>query len=107
MNKCSWRNALRGIKCVLLICAAIGLTGINTAAAQSNLAAGNPVAGNPVAGDPGAALRAKYASLEQALRQNQFKQPLVLDSTETQKRVTGDVYAGRRLSVRCGGNRLE
>ena len=43
--------------------------------------------------DPAAILRAKYASLEQPLRQNQFKRPLVLDSTETPTRLRGDIYA--------------
>lgn len=86
MNKFSWRNALRGFKCMLLIGVATGLA--TAAAAQSD-----PVAGSPADGGPVAALRAKYASLDQALQQNQFKRPLVLDSTETSKRVTGDVYA--------------
>ncbi|MDD5177523.1 MAG: hypothetical protein PHQ05_13985 [Sterolibacterium sp.] len=43
--------------------------------------------------DPAATLRAKYASLEPQLRLNQFKRPLVLDSTETPNRFQGDIYA--------------
>lgn len=43
--------------------------------------------------DPATALRAKYATLDEQLRQNQFKRPLVLDSTETPSRLKGDVYA--------------
>lgn len=38
-------------------------------------------------------LRAKYASLTEQLRQNQFKQPLVLNSTETPNGLQGDIYA--------------
>ena len=40
-----------------------------------------------------AILRSKYASLEERLRVNQFKQPLALDSAETRNRLQGDVYA--------------
>jgi hypothetical protein len=43
--------------------------------------------------DPAAALRAKYASLQTPLRQNQFQRPLVLDSIETQGGLQGDIYA--------------
>lgn len=43
--------------------------------------------------DPAAALREKYASLASQLQLNQFKRPLVLDSTETPKRLQGDIYA--------------
>jgi hypothetical protein len=43
--------------------------------------------------DPVAALRAKYASLDHQLRNNQFKRPLVLDSAESEKRLKGDIYA--------------
>lgn len=43
--------------------------------------------------DAAAALREKYASLEEQLQHNQFKRPLVLESTETPKRLKGDVYA--------------
>ena len=75
MNKCYWSKALHGIKCLLLVCAT---TGASAAMAQA---------------DPVATLRAKYASLEQPLQQNQFKRPLVLNSTETPNRVTGDVFA--------------
>ncbi len=40
-----------------------------------------------------ATLQAKYASLAERLRLNQFKRPLVLDSDETQDRLRGDIYA--------------
>jgi hypothetical protein len=43
--------------------------------------------------DSVATLRAKYVSLEEPLRQNQFKRPLVLDSTENPSHLTGDIYA--------------
>ena len=43
--------------------------------------------------DPVATLRAKYASLEGQLRQNQFKRPLVLDSADTPNNLKGDIYA--------------
>jgi len=38
-------------------------------------------------------LRAKYASLGEQLRLNQFKRPLVLDSAETPNSLKGDIYA--------------
>ncbi len=43
--------------------------------------------------DPAATLRAKYASLDRQLRQNQFKRPVVLDSAEASDRLKGDIYA--------------
>lgn len=43
--------------------------------------------------DPAATLRAKYVLLEESLRQNQFKQQLVLDSAELPSRLRGDIYA--------------
>jgi len=43
--------------------------------------------------DPVAVLRAKYASLEEPLRLNQFRQPIVLDSAETPDSLRGDIYA--------------
>ena len=45
------------------------------------------------AADPVATLRAKYASLEAPLRQNQFKRPLLVYSVETKNRLQGDIYA--------------
>ena len=75
MDRYSWSSALRVVNCLLLICAA---TAASAAVAQA---------------DPAETLRAKYASLDQALQQNQFKRPLVLNSTETPSQVTGDVYA--------------
>jgi hypothetical protein len=61
--------------CLLLI----AITGISRAGAAN--------------ADAVAAMRAKYVSLEHALRQNQFKRPLVLDSVETPNRLQGEVYA--------------
>ncbi|MEO8171043.1 MAG: hypothetical protein ABI575_09305 [Oxalobacteraceae bacterium] len=45
--------------------------------------------------DPNAAatLRAKYAELGQKLRDNPFKRPLTLDSTESPSQLKGDIYA--------------
>jgi len=70
-----WSISWSGLRCLLLICATIYAC---AAMAKS---------------DPVATLRAKYASLEAQLRQNQFKQPLVLDSAETPDRLRGDIYA--------------
>jgi len=75
MPKRFWSSSLRWFGCLLLICA----TGVACAAMAT-----------PDAVDT---LRAKYASLEERLRQNQFKRPLVLDSAETQNRLKGDIYA--------------
>ncbi len=70
-----WSSALSCWRGLLLLCAA--------AVASAAMAAVDPVA----------TLRAKYWALEPQLRQNQFKQPLVLDSIETPNRLTGDIYA--------------
>jgi hypothetical protein len=43
--------------------------------------------------DQVAALRAKYASLQQQFRQSPFKRPLVLDSAETPDQLKGNIYA--------------
>jgi len=43
--------------------------------------------------DPTAALREKYTALAEQLQQNQFRQPLVLVSVETQHSLQGDIYA--------------
>lgn len=75
MNQGIWSGALNTLKCLLLLCAA----GI----ARPVLAESEPVV----------ALREKYASLEEQLRQNQFKRPLVLESAETSSRMKGDIYA--------------
>jgi len=75
MDKHFWSSALRQIKWLMVMCA---VTGASAVMAQS---------------DPVATLRAKYASLDQQLQHNQFKRPLVLNSSETPNRVTGDVYA--------------
>ncbi len=50
------------------------------------------MAGLPEA-NPGAALRAKYTSLDELLSRNPFKRPLHLDSAETPNDLRGDVYA--------------
>lgn len=68
-----WSSLLRRL--LLLICAA----------GVACTAMANP--------DSAVTLRAKYASLDKQLQQNQFKQPLVLDSTETPKGLRGDIYA--------------
>lgn len=68
-------RSLNGLKYLLLICA----TSIACAASAEPA--------------PATALRAKYASLQESLRQNQFRRSLVLDSTETSKRLKGDIYA--------------
>lgn len=75
MHKRLWSRSLSCLRCLLLLCAA-GVAG----AAMANA-------------DPAATLRAKYAALDQQLRQNQFQRPLVLDSIETPNRLTGDIYA--------------
>lgn len=68
-------RALSGLRWLLLLCAAV-------------------VAGAAMAAvDPVATLRVKYTALEPQLRQNQFRQPLVLDSVETPNRLSGDIYA--------------
>ena len=54
-------------------------------------------AGIAHAGDPGAnssaALRARYAVLQDQLGHNQFQRPLYMDSSETSGSVKGDIYA--------------
>jgi hypothetical protein len=50
-----------------------------------------PAAPDPQAG--AAALKARYASLQGALAQNQFKQPLHLASTEAPNELKGDIHA--------------
>jgi hypothetical protein len=47
----------------------------------------------PIDMDAGSILRERYVSLEAKLRTNQFRQPLVLDSTETSNHLQGDIYA--------------
>jgi hypothetical protein len=68
-------RALRRLSCLLLLCA----TSIAWADATT--------------ADPAATLRAKYTSLEQKLRANPFRQPLVLDSAESAEGLRGDIYA--------------
>ncbi|MFA6443364.1 MAG: hypothetical protein WCV99_13575 [Sterolibacterium sp.] len=43
--------------------------------------------------DPAKALRDKYASMGERLRQNEFKQPLALASSEAPNGLRGDIYA--------------
>ena len=74
MRKRFLSSSLRWLRGLLLICTA-GVAGVAMA--------------EP---DPALILRGKYASLEQQLRQNQFKRPLVLNSTETPNRSMGDIY---------------
>lgn len=68
-------SPLRWARVLLLACAA----------AAASAAAAQP--------EPAALLRAKYAALEEPLRQNQFKRPLVLDSAQTPGSLKGDIYA--------------
>ena len=42
---------------------------------------------------PGVLLRAKYLALQEQLRDNQFRRPLYLESSEGQREVTGEIYA--------------
>lgn len=67
-------NAVRRALAVLLFCAAVG----PAIAAESGSVA---------------LLRAKYASLEAPLRHTPFKQPLILESSESESRLGGDIYA--------------
>jgi hypothetical protein len=66
---------LNWVICLLLICTTNGVWAATTKA------------------DAIVTLRASYASLEEQLRQNQFHQPLVLKSAETQNGLRGDIYA--------------
>lgn len=68
------RSSLRWLLLLVLACFAHGLF---AATAQSDVAA----------------LRAKYTLLQWQLKQNQFKRPLVIQSSEAQDTVFGDVYA--------------
>jgi hypothetical protein len=51
------------------------------------------VAAMPQQSEQASALRTKFASLEPQLQKNQFKRPLVLESTEGSQRLQGDAYA--------------
>ena len=75
MHKRFWSRPASWLSGMLLLCA----TGVTSAAGAMP--------------NPAATLRAKYLSLEEPLRQNQFKRQLVLDSSELQGRLKGDVYA--------------
>jgi hypothetical protein len=75
MPTCFWSSVLSCLRRLLQLCA-VAVAGVAMAAV-----------------DPVAALRAMYVSLEPQLEQNQFKRPLVLDSTVTPNRLTGEIYA--------------
>lgn len=75
MHRRFWSDLSRSLSCLLLIGAAVV-----PFAAKAN-------------SDAVAALREKHASLEEKLRENQFKRPLVLDSAETANRLKGDIFA--------------
>jgi hypothetical protein len=75
MHKHFWSSPSRWSRCLLLIC---GASVACVAMAER---------------DSVTTLRAKYASLEPQLQQNQFKRPLVLNSAETPNRLKGDIYA--------------
>lgn len=75
MHKHFWSRPASWLSSMLLLCA----TGVASAAVAMP--------------DHAATLRAKYLSLEEPLRQNQFKRQLVLDSSELQGRLKGDIYA--------------
>jgi len=64
-----------------LLCAAAGLVWAETVRADDPAAA------------PGAALHARYLALQEQLRDNQFRRPLYLQSSEGQGEVTGEIYA--------------
>ncbi len=68
-------SPLNGLRGVFLICA---------------LGVAYPAVAAP---DSVTTLRAKYVLLKEPLRQNQFKRPLVLDSTENPSHLSGDIYA--------------
>lgn len=70
-----WGQSVSWLKGLLLVCA---------------LGVACPAVAMP---DAVTALRAKYVMLKKPLRQNQFKRPLVLDSTETPDHLEGDIYA--------------
>ena len=67
----AWKVPLACLLCLLLLAG----TGVSHAGAPN--------------ADAVAAMRAKYVSLEHALRQNQFRRPLVLDSVETPNSLQG------------------
>ncbi|MGV8894468.1 MAG: hypothetical protein ACOH2K_16330 [Burkholderiaceae bacterium] len=54
---------------------------------------GGPVAAAGPDTNPAAALRAKYAQVSLQLHNNQFKQPLYLDSAESSSHLAADIYA--------------
>jgi len=75
MHKRFWSRPASWLSSILLLCAA----GVTSAAIAMP--------------DPAAILRTKFVSLEEPLRQNQFKRQLVLDSSESKGRLKGDIYA--------------
>lgn len=80
MHRSDDSSSSRWLKCLILVCAA----GVASAASAVQ---------GPAVPDRVATLRAKHASLSEQLRHNQFKRPLVLDSSETESRLAGDIYA--------------
>ena len=57
------------------------------------LAGAAPGASAQAQTDPAAALRARFVALRDALQQNDFKRPLVLESTQTAGDLKGDIHA--------------
>ena len=55
-------------------------------------AGGSPAHADELVSGPAAALRAKYAALQEQLDHSQFQRPLYLDSSETGDRLQGDLY---------------
>jgi len=73
-------NSITSIRCCIAACLAIVLL------------AGTAHAAEP-SGDTAPGLTAKYAELRGQLKDNQFRKPIVLVSSETRDRVAGDMYA--------------
>jgi len=77
--RCRQASGLRWLAGIVLACLALVGPGLRSAAAT--------------AADSGASLRAKYVALGSQLDNNPFRRPLYLDSEETSRGVTGDIYA--------------
>jgi hypothetical protein len=77
--KPDWMKMLRYVPLASIAC------GVASAAGSDEAASGNKQAAN--------ALQEKYAALENRLHHSQFKQPVVLDSSEAGSRVTGEIFA--------------
>jgi len=74
---CSTRP-LRWVPVLMFLCGVL-LTGAKSSAAEANMSA--------------LSLRAKYAELDQPLRNNQFQRALYLDSSESAAAMKGEIYA--------------